>query len=136
MGSIETTYDLPNDLTIIKATGRMVADDIFSWSADYYTNGEITTLHLWDITEADLSQITPEHIIEDSRRTARMTQVRRGGMTAVVASMNTLEFGLSRMSEALHEIELVPIEYRLFTSMNEAMEWLFIGDNTPHLPDD
>lgn len=126
MGSIETTYHLSKDLTIIKATGGLVEDDIFTWSANYYANGEITTLHLWDITEADLSQITTEDIIEDSRRTSKMAQVRKGGKTAVVASMNTLEFGLSRMSEAHHEIELVPIEYRLFDSMKEAKEWLGI----------
>lgn len=129
MGSIETTYDLSKDLTIIKAIGGLVADDIFTWSANYYANCEITTLHLWDITEADLSQITTEDIIEDSRRTAKMARGRRGGKTAVVASMNSLEFGLSRMSEAHHAIELVPIEYRLFDSMIEAMDWLGIGGN-------
>jgi len=126
MGSIETTYDLPNDLTIIKATGMMNADDIFSWSENYYENGEITTLHLWDVTEADLSQITTEDVIEDSRRTARAAQVREGGKTAVVASQNTLAFGLSRMSEAHHEIERVPVEYQLFSNFEDAGEWLGI----------
>jgi hypothetical protein len=37
MGKIETKYDLTKALTIIKAVGKMKADDFHEWTANYYT---------------------------------------------------------------------------------------------------
>ena len=123
MGNIETTYDLPNDLTVVTATGRMTADDFHNWTTNYYA-GEVTSLHLWDITRADLSLISTNDGIEDAQRTAEAAQIRKGGKTAIVVSKDTLGFGLSRMSETFHSIENAPVEYMIFTSRKSATDWL------------
>ena len=123
MGTIETTYDLPNDLTVAKATGKMTSDDFKEWAEEYYVGDKITSLHLWDVTEADLSEITIEEIKEDAKRTKLLAGVRNGGKTAIVTHKD-LEFGISRMSQAHHEIEVESIEYQTFRSIDEAKEWL------------
>ncbi len=66
MGVIETTYDLSRDLTIIKAVGKMEADDFRQWTATY-CSGTVTSLHLWDISDADVSQFTLDNIEEDAK---------------------------------------------------------------------
>ena len=128
MGTIETTYDLPNDLTVAKAAGKMVADDIHEWTTNYYA-GKITLLHLWDVLGADLSQISKEEIMEDARRTSKIASVRKGGKTAIVVPSGTLEYGITRMSQIFREMEEVPVEVQLFSDIETARQWLGIGGN-------
>ena len=122
MGKIETKYDLTKALTIIKAVGKMKADDFHEWTANYYT-GKVTSLALWDLTEADLSEIQTEDLRHDAEHTKALAEVRKGGKTAIV-SANSLEYGLSRMLETFYDMEEVPFEIQVFHTINEAMEWL------------
>ena len=50
--------------------------------------------------------------------------VRKGGKTAIVVGENLLALGLSRMRETYGEMENSPIEIRIFSNVDEAMEWL------------
>jgi pyruvate formate-lyase activating enzyme-like uncharacterized protein len=128
MGTIETKYDLTKDLTIIKATGKMKADDFHEWTANYYSGDNVTSLHLWDVTEADLSEIRIGDIQEDAKHTKRLAaNLRKGGKTAFVTHKD-LEYGISRMSEAHSEMAIESIEYQTFRTLNDAMEWLGVGD--------
>ena len=122
MGKIETKYDLAKALTIIKAVGKMKADDFHEWTANYYT-GTVTSLALWDLTEADLSEIQTEDLRNDAEHTKALAEIRKGGKTAIV-SANSLEYGLSRMLETFYDMEEVPFEIQVFHTINEAMEWL------------
>lgn len=122
MGTIETQFDLPQDLTIIKARGKMKADDFHEWTAKYYA-GTVTLLHLWDVRKADLSEITIGDIQEDAKRTMHFAGMREGGKTAFVTQKD-LEFGISRMSEAHSEMEVKSIEYQTFRSIEKAKAWL------------
>ena len=45
MGTIETTYDLTKDLTIVKAAGKMKAGDFQDWRANYY-KGTVTKIRI------------------------------------------------------------------------------------------
>jgi ferritin-like protein len=122
MGKIETKYDLTKALTIIKAVGKMKADDFHEWTANYY-NGTVTSLALWDLTEADLSEIQTEDLRNDAEHTKALAERRKGGKTAIV-SANSLEYGLSRMLETFYDMEEVPFETQVFHTINEAMKWL------------
>lgn len=126
MGKIETKYDLTQDLTIIKAVGKMKADDFHEWTASYYT-GTVTSLALWDLTEADLSEIQTEDLRNDAEHTKTLAEVRKGGKTAIV-SANSLEYGLGRMLETFYDMEDVPFEIQVFHTINEAMEWFDLKD--------
>ena len=123
MGAIETTYDMARDLTIITVTGKMTANDFHQWTASYYA-GTTTSLNLWDLTSADLSNIRNDDLLEDTVRSKAFADMRKGGKTAVVASKDTLAFCLSRMREMLAEAEGMPFAFCTFHDRAEAQRWL------------
>ena len=125
MGNIETTYQLDKDLTVITATGRMSAQDFDEWRQNYYSD-KVTANTLWDIVDADLSEIESGDVAQHARRISADADVRKGGRTAIVVGGNTLALGLSRMREIYGELENSPIAVKIFTNMDEAMEWLGI----------
>lgn len=122
MGQIETKFDLSKDVTIIKAVGKMTADDFRQWTKSYYT-GTVTQFVLWDITEADLSDLEAADLREDAMHTKDLADVRKGGKTAI-ATGNDLEYGMSRMLETFYGIEDIPFEVQIFRSIDEAKKWL------------
>lgn len=126
MGTIETTYDLSRDLTLVKATGTMTADDFKEWTAAYYA-GTVTSLALWDLTQADLSDIHTKDLLNDAAHTKSVADVRKGGKTAIVSG-SSLEYGLSRMLSTFYEFEQMPFEVQVFENMNEAMKWIGFKD--------
>lgn len=128
MGRIETIYDTSRDLTIIKATGKMTADEFSTWTSDYYS-GKTTLLVLWDLTGANLSEINTNNIRDDATLTKSLADKRKGGKTAFVTG-NTLEYGLCRMLEAHYDLQHVPFDVQVFSNMDDANEWLFSEPNT------
>lgn len=122
MGTIETTFDIAKELTVVTATGKMQADDFREWTARYY-RGTVTRLVLWNIVQADLSELKSDDIRNDAKHTKDLADIRRGGKTAIVSG-NSLAYGLSRMLEAFYDLESVPFEVQVFHSMEKAMEWL------------
>jgi hypothetical protein len=129
MGYIETTVDRPRDLTIARATGKMTAQDHREWVRTYYKGAAVTSRILWDVREADFSEITPQDILEHVKSTKQLiADARRGGKTAVVLGKDMLGFGLSRMRETYFEMEDVPVAMQTFTNIDEAMEWLGVKD--------
>jgi hypothetical protein len=52
MGTIETKYDLSRDLTLVKATGTMTADDHRARIKKFNDDTTVTSLILWDVTGA------------------------------------------------------------------------------------
>jgi hypothetical protein len=125
MGTIKTTYDLSRDLTIAKATGKMTADDHREWIKQYYDGATVTSRILWDVREADFSEISREDILDHVSFTKQLIgDARQGGKTAVVLDKDKLGFGLSRMRETYFEMEEVPVAMRTFTNIDDALEWL------------
>ena len=123
MGTIETTFDLAKDLTIITAKGKMTPDDFHEWTANYYA-GTTTALNLWDLTDADLSEIQTDDLIEDTERSKHVAALRKGGKTAVVTPKDSLAYCLCRMREMLAEAEEMPFEFYTFHTLVEARQWL------------
>lgn len=122
MGSITTTFDTEKDLTVVKATGKMEANDFREWIATYY-KGPVTRLLLWNITEADLSKLKAEEIQGGAILTKTLSNARREGKSAIVAS-DDLGYGIGRTLAAFYEIEDMPFTVRIFRTIEEAMKWL------------
>ena len=93
---IETTRDKGQDLTIHVVTGPVFEAQMYRTLEDFYDR-EPTALVLWDMSQAELSQVTPDMLQKFIRRAAEIGVRRQGGRTAVVAS-DDLQFGLARMS--------------------------------------
>ena len=130
MGIIETTYDRARDLTIVKATGKMTAEDHREWIKAYYSGTvEVTSRILWDVREADFSEIARQDIIDHVKLAKRpIADARQGGKTAVLIDKDMLGFGLSRMREIYFEMEGVPVAMQTFTDIDKAREWLGVED--------
>ena len=124
MGTIETTIDMAKDLTLARADGRMVAEDFHEWTA-HYSAGATTRFILWDITQADISTLSADDVLNDTSQTKKIADCRKGGKTAIVSG-GDLGFGISRMLEIFYEMHHVPIEIRVFRNTEEACEWLAI----------
>ena len=122
MGTIETKFDRSKDLTIVKAVGKMTADDFREWNEGYYP-GDVTLNCLWDLTQADLSEINTGNLRDDATLTKSLCDKRKGGKTAFVTE-NTLGYGLCRMLEAFYDLQHVPIEVQVFKTMDDAKVWL------------
>ncbi|MBC2734149.1 MAG: hypothetical protein HF981_07315 [Desulfobacteraceae bacterium] len=129
MGTIETKYDMAKDLTVATATGKMTADDHRKWIKKYYDDATVTSLILWDVREADFSEISNQDILDHVKETKQLiADARKGGKTAVVIDKDMLGLGLSRMRESYFEMEEVPVAMRTFTNIDEAMEWLGVSE--------
>ena len=127
MGSIETTYVLENDLSVVKAVGRISEADFQEWAQDFYS-GQVTADILWDLTAADLSTITNDDIQEIARRAGAFSSKRKGGRSAFVCG-HDLAYGLSRAFEAYTMIDELPFQVQVFRDLDDAREWL--GINNP-----
>ena len=122
MGTIEIAIDTAKNLTTIKASGQLTADD-FRECIERYYEGEVTPLILWEITNANLSLITTDGVIGIARLTKGKIKKREGGKTAVVLD-DRFDFGIARMLEAYFEIEDLPVTFQAFRNIDDARQWL------------
>jgi hypothetical protein len=122
MGTINMKYDLPKDLTLVKAKGGMTSNDFTSWAANYISNGA-TGLILWDLLGADMTKLSSDEI----RRIVTSSKgfVPKGAKAAFVFK-RPCDFGVGRMLEAYSEVEELPSKFRAFRSLADAKEWLGI----------
>lgn len=125
MGHIETVYDLPKDLTMFKAVGKMTADDFFDCLASFYNRG-VTQLTLWDLTEADLTEIATGEIQNFAEYARHLAEARMGGKTAIVFR-GKFDFGLGRMFETYLELAGLPLKIHVCRCLDAARKWLGVG---------
>ncbi len=126
MEIIQKLLDPENNLTIYTVTGEVTVQDIIQKVKAFYA-GEPTKLVLWDLKEADLSKIPSEDIIQIIYVIKKLSTSRKGEKTAMVFS-SKFGYGLGRMFTAFSEMEATGIEYGSFHSVEEAKQWLGIGD--------
>jgi len=128
MSTIETTYDQSKDLTTVKVTGKVSEDDFWKWVGEFYS-GTVTSLVLWDLVQADLSDMvsgtTNGKIKEHVRQVNEVAgEVRKGGKTAIVVKDNIQALRLSIRLESLADLQGSPFARKAFIRMDEAMKWL------------
>jgi len=126
MEIIQKLLDPENNLTIYTVTGEVTVQDIIQKVKAFYAR-EPTQLVLWDLTEANLSKIPSEDIIQIIYVIKKLSTSRKGEKTAMVFS-SKFGYGLGRMFTAFSEMEETGIEYGSFHSVKEAKQWLGIGD--------
>lgn len=122
MGKIDTQIDPEKDLTIHAASGAISADEILGRIRSYY-GGEVTSLIMWDLTDADLRSLTASDVQQFVDLTNSLTAPRAGGKTALVVS-TTLTFGLGRMYELSKDVAADQIGRKTFRDRKTALEWL------------
>jgi len=131
MGTIETTYDKSKDLTTVKVTGKVSEDDFWKWVGEFYS-GTVTSLVLWDLVHADMSDMVSSTTDGDIKEHVRQVnevaaKVRKGGKTAFVVYDNIHALRLSIRLESLADKGSPSFSRKTFTSMVKALEWLGIS---------
>lgn len=120
--SIKITRDRPNDFTELVATGVVSDDEMFAGQTEFYEGGP-TRLQLWDMSAADLTNVTTDNMRRFIARSAVLGETRRGGRTAVIAQSGE-QYGLARMAEVFGDFESLPFALRVFRKRDEAVAWL------------
>lgn len=81
---------------------------------------------IWDLSKADLSNISNEDIQRIAEFGFKYASTRREGKTAFVAPED-FGFGLSRVFAAISEMKPMPVEMGSFRNLNDEKKWLGIS---------
>lgn len=119
---ITTTRDRGQNLTEHVVTGPALEAEMYRTLEDFYAQ-EPTDLLLWDMSNAEVSHVTPDILRKFVQRAAKLGVSREGGRTAILAPED-LQFGLGRMTETFADIESTPYKVQVFRSRQDALKWL------------
>lgn len=122
MANINIELIAENDLIVFTVEGDLSAEEILKYSLKYY-DSHPTKFVLWDATKGSVRNITTDAFREIAREIKKRISKRSGGKTALVGGFDT-DFGLSRMYEAFAEFEKIPIQYKAFRNIDDAMRWI------------
>jgi hypothetical protein len=106
-------------------TGPVTTSDIVDHIAVNIDNW-IDKPVLWDISDADLSNITTQGWI-DILRNGKSLAARRAGQKTALVSSKDLAFGMIRMLETMAEVLKIPLKFHSFRDIASAIEWLTQG---------
>ena len=119
---VKTEVDYEKQLTIKTVTGEPSFEESITNFRQFY-EGKLTKKVLWDFSKASLSRISSNQIETILDYIKQHAEKRAGGKTAIVVS-KTLEYGMSRMIQTLSELKSIPLEIKIFRSIEEAAQWL------------
>ena len=124
---VKISRDEYRDLTLHDVTGPVSEEEMYDALDNFYKR-EPTALLLWDMSQADVSHVTPDILQRFVRKSTELAVRRQGGGRIAVVASEDLQYGLARMSEVFAEIESAPYSFRAFRSRQEALQWLKSGD--------
>ena len=124
MAQFEIIDDPSRRLRVMTVRGNLTHHEVIERSVEN-CQGENPPLYvIWDLTEAQVTEIDSEGLRETARALKEVSQRRAGGKDATV-STGDLEFGMVRIAEALAQMEELAYEVGSFRSRAEAERWLF-----------
>lgn len=122
MAQIQKQREADGATTVLLVTGKVIAEEIVAAIEDFYRQ-ECTRNLLWDLTRADLTELTMAQLRQILSFAQGYKHLRGKGKTAIVTASD-LGFGLGRMYEILCELDNHPIPLKVFKAMPEARDWL------------
>ena len=123
---IEAQVDRLNKLTTFTVSGKVTAREFAVAIRNFY-GGEITLHALWDLRKGNV-QLADAEIWNLARSVSSLNlSTRRGGKTAFVTKKGS-PFGLAKMYQLITDTMSLPFEIKVFTTLEEANNWLGIGD--------
>jgi hypothetical protein len=113
--------ELFGNIMILKVNGKLSYDGIVEAIKQHYPKA---THHIiWDLSNSTVSEMTKDDFKQIPAAAKQYLPNRSGGMTAYVSNV-TSDFGLLRMYTAYAEIAEMPYGYRVYKTMEDALEWL------------
>ena len=123
---IETQVDKSKKLTIFTVSGTITASEFARAIRSFYA-GEVTLYSVWDLRNGEI-EATDSEVWNLARSVGTLNLTSRiGGKTALVAGEGR-PFGLARMYQLITETMALPFEVKVFTSIEEAHNWLGTED--------
>jgi hypothetical protein len=119
---IDIHIDMGNDLTVKTVTGKVSVDELIDVAEKFYSD-QPTRYVIWNLIEADGTQISPRDIETLNQTISKHSYKRIGGKTALVVSRD-YGFGMSRMYQANAENHGINIKYYITRDMDDAMRWI------------
>ena len=120
---ITTEIDQQKDLTTFTYIGETTFDEIFQAVRAYY-EGSPSRYTLWDARGATIN-LTAEQFHELNTFMRNFTPKRPEGKTAYVVGDDE-SLGTMLMQKIMVEIAGLPVQFEVFHSMKEALQWLEI----------
>ena len=123
---ITSQVDKSKNLTIYTLTGELTIDEIHEALKSFWEAHELTLNLLWDARSAIVTNLKSSDIESIATFISQYRdrfEERKDGKAAIVASTD-LQYGLSRIVEALYEIEDFPTNLQAFRTIEEAIQWL------------
>ena len=124
--SITTSVENDNQLTIHTVTGEASFEEGITTLKQFYEDRP-TMNTLWDFRTANLVRLSSKETEAIMDYIKHHSEKRSGGKTALVVS-GDLEYGLSRMAQALAEIKSLSFQMEIFRSFKEAIQWIGEGE--------
>lgn len=111
------------DLTFFTADGEISFSEASEIISSYYKgiDPRPTKNIIWDLRNASVASLSPYQITCLADLSAKYSELRDGGKTAIVAS-HDINFGIARVFEA--ETMDVPREFVVFRDMDQALRWI------------
>jgi hypothetical protein len=88
-----------------------------------FWEGQLTISVLWDFRKGSMARFSFIEIERVADYVTFQAEKRTGRKTATVVSRES-EYGLSRLINTLRVIRKVPLQLKIFRSMEEANQWL------------
>ena len=110
------------DLTVHVCRGKISLGEIIDEIKSFYDK-EPTQNNLWDLTEADISELSSSEIKAIANFAKGYNPSRVGGKTAFVSPQD-VAFGLSRMYGTFADLAEQEVDLMVFRSLEDAMKWI------------
>jgi len=110
-------------LTVITCHGCVDTEQLVTAISELHDDANPTLYHLWDLIEADVTQVTGQDIWELALSPRDYGSARAGGKTALVCQED-VAFGLSNMYVALADLAELKVCMRAFRKLEDAYDWL------------
>jgi hypothetical protein len=119
---ITTSVDNDKQLTTHTVIGEISFEEVMTTLRQFW-EGQLTISVLWDFRKGSMARFSFIEIERVADYVTFQAEKRTGRKTATVVSRES-EYGLSRLINTLRVIRKVPLQLKIFRSMEEANQWL------------
>lgn len=122
MSPIQTQIVSADNLAVLTLQGRIGVEDIIQALGNFYTYHSASRI-LWDLNQADLRELTVEHLKEVLSIGNKKGHLKKRTHTAIVASQ-PLAYALARQISSLVESYGKEFVIMVFRDHQAALAWL------------
>ena len=120
--SITTSVYNDKQLTTHTVIGEISFEEEMTTLRQFWV-GQSTMNVLWDFRKGSMAQFSFIEIDRVADYVTFQAEKRAGGKTATVVSRDS-EYGLSRLIDTLRDMRKVPLQLKIFRSIEKANQWL------------